>query len=86
MRRKNLNSAKIRKPTMTLRKKTVLVADDSETFVMYFSLLLKRLGFDVIPAENGLEAVKLIKVTEPNLVMLDIRLPGMDGIIAGIMK
>ena len=45
---------------MTLRKKTVLIADDSETFVMYFSLLLKRLGFDIIPAENGLEALKLI--------------------------
>ena len=67
---------------MTLRKKTVLVADDSETFVMYFSLLLKRLGFDVIPAENGLEALKLIKVTEPNLVMLDITMPVMDGITA----
>jgi two-component system cell cycle response regulator DivK len=67
---------------MTLRKKTVLLADDSETFVMYFSLLLKRLGFDVIPAENGLEALKLIKVTEPNLVMLDIKMPVMDGITA----
>jgi CheY-like chemotaxis protein len=67
---------------MTLRKKTVLIADDSETFVMYFSLLLKRLGFDVIPAENGLEAIKLIKVTEPNLVMLDIRMPVMDGVTA----
>ena len=67
---------------MTLRKKTVLVADDSETFVMYFSLLLKRLGFEVIPAENGLEALKLIKVTEPNLVMLDIKMPVMDGITA----
>jgi len=65
---------------MTMRKKTVLVADDSETFVMYLSLLLKRLGFDVIPAENGLEALKLIKVTEPNLVMLDNKMPVMDGI------
>jgi CheY-like chemotaxis protein len=67
---------------MTLRKKTVLIADDSETFVMYFSLLLKRLGFDIIPAENGLEAMKLIKVTEPSLVMLDIRMPVMDGMTA----
>jgi CheY-like chemotaxis protein len=65
---------------MTLRKKTVLIADNSETFVMYFSLLLKRLGFDIIPAENGLEALKLTKVTEPNLVMLDTRMPVMDGI------
>lgn len=67
---------------MAFRKKTILVVDDSETFVMYFSLLLKRLGFEVIPAENGLEALKLIKVTEPNLVMLDIKMPVMDGITA----
>jgi uncharacterized protein (TIGR02266 family) len=67
---------------VTLRKKSILIADDSETFVMYLSLLLKRLGFDVIPAENGEDALKLIKVTEPNLVMLDINMPVMDGITA----
>jgi len=67
---------------MTPRKKSILLADDSETFVMYSSILLKRLGFDVIPVENGLEALKLIKVTEPTLVMLDLRMPVMDGITA----
>jgi uncharacterized protein (TIGR02266 family) len=67
---------------VTLRKKSILIADDSETFVMYLSLLLKRLGFDVIPAENGEDALKLIRVTEPNLVMLDINMPVMDGITA----
>jgi CheY-like chemotaxis protein len=67
---------------MTSRKKNILIADDSETFVMYLSILLKRLGFDVIPAENGLEALKLTKVMEPSLVLLDINMPVMDGITA----
>jgi two-component system cell cycle response regulator DivK len=44
------------------------------------NILLKRLGFDVIFAANGLDALKLLKVTEPNLIMLDIIMPGMDGI------
>lgn len=65
---------------MTSRKKSILIADDSETFVMYSSILLKRLGFDVIPVENGAEALKLIKVMEPTLVMLDIHMPVMDGL------
>jgi CheY-like chemotaxis protein len=47
---------------------------------MYSSILLKRLGFDVLPVENGLEVLKLIKITEPTLVMLDLRMPVMDSI------
>lgn len=67
---------------MTSRKKSILIADDSETFVMYSSILLKRMGFDVIPVENGAEALKLIRVMEPTLVMLDVHMPVMDGLTA----
>ena len=67
---------------MSARKKSIIIADDSKTFVMYFSIFLKRLGFDVIPVENGLEALKLIRIMEPNLVILDIIMPVMDGTTA----
>ena len=67
---------------MTKGRKSIILADDSKTFAMYFSILLKRIGFDVTPVENGLEALKLIKVMEPHLVILDIRMPVMDGITA----
>lgn len=64
------------------KKKRVLLADDSKTFVMYAAMLLKRMGFDIIPAENGFEAIKLIKMTEPDIILLDINMPVMDGIAA----
>jgi CheY-like chemotaxis protein/Tfp pilus assembly protein PilZ len=67
---------------MTTRKKTIVLADDSEAVVMHLSILLKRLGFDVLPVENGLEALKLIKVMEPDLILLDINMPVMDGVTA----
>lgn len=60
--------------------KTILVADDSETFMMYISILLQRLGFDVIPAENGAEALKLLAFFSPDIVLLDVEMPEMDGI------
>jgi two-component system cell cycle response regulator DivK len=59
--------------------KKVLLADDNQTFLMYMGILLKRMGFTVIPAENGLEVLKLLKIVEPDVVMLDIRMGTMDG-------
>ena len=67
---------------MTKGRKSIIIADDSKTFAMYFSILLKRIGFDVTPVENGLEALKLIKIMEPHLVILDIQMPVMDGLTA----
>ncbi len=52
-------------------QKRVLVADDNPSFLMYIAILLKRMGFDVILAENGVESIKLIKMMKPDLVILD---------------
>jgi len=46
---------------------------------MYIGIILKRMGFTVIPAESGLEVLKLLKLTEPDLVMLDIVMDGIGG-------
>jgi two-component system cell cycle response regulator/two-component system cell cycle response regulator DivK len=46
---------------------------------MYMGILLKRLGFTVLPAENGLEVLKLLKFCEPDVIILDVWLGGMDG-------
>ncbi len=59
--------------------KKILIADDNQTFLMYMGILLKRMGFTVIPAEDGLEVLKLLKIVEPDVIMLDIRLGTMDG-------
>ncbi|MEW6066936.1 MAG: response regulator [Nitrospirota bacterium] len=62
------------------KNKKILVADDNQTFLMYMGILLKRLGFTIIVAESGLEVLKLLKLIEPDIVMLDIRMGTMDGI------
>jgi CheY-like chemotaxis protein/Tfp pilus assembly protein PilZ len=59
--------------------KKIIVADDNRTFLMYAGLLLKRFDFKVLPAENGMEALKLLRLTEPDVVLLDIYMSGMDG-------
>lgn len=60
-------------------KKSVLVVDDSPTFLMYTALLLKRMGFEVIPVGSGKEAVRLTRLMLPDAVMLNVHLPEFDG-------
>jgi|Deesub1362A_J573_1020465.scaffolds.fasta_scaffold00004_83 CheY-like chemotaxis protein len=61
----------------------VLIADGSTAFIMYISIVLQRMGIDkIIPAESGVEALKLLKILTPDVVMLDILMPLMDGITA----
>lgn len=62
--------------------KKILLVDDSHTFLMYAGLLLKRLGFTVIPAEDGVELLALLKLRNPDLVMMDVEMPLMDGLKA----
>jgi CheY-like chemotaxis protein len=66
--------------SMSDRPKRILIVDDSETFLMYLSIILRRMGFEVIPAKNGIEALKLLRILVPDAVMLDITMPEMDGI------
>jgi len=65
---------------MEIERKKILIADDNKTFLMYMAILLKRMGFSVILAENGIETIKLIKLMQPDLVLLDYMMPKMDGI------
>jgi CheY-like chemotaxis protein/Tfp pilus assembly protein PilZ len=61
-------------------RKTIVLADDSKTFLMYMGLLLKRLGFDLLTSRNGQEALRLIKSNPVDLVMLNVYMPTLDGI------
>jgi CheY-like chemotaxis protein len=62
--------------------KKILLVDDSQTFLMYVGLLLKRLGFSVVPAEDGVELLALLKLRNPDLVIVDVEMPLMDGLKA----
>ncbi len=60
--------------------KTVLIVDDEADLVKVTMFRLKSLGYDVITGASGKEALGLIKEKRPDLVLLDLRLPEIDGI------
>ena len=57
----------------------VLVVDDNVDTVLSFSMLLRALGHDVRPAHDGLMAVRLASEYRPDVILLDIGLPGLNG-------
>lgn len=59
--------------------KTVLVADDSRTFRALEQAFLVQRGFRVLQASDGAEALRLVYAEKPDLVLLDIQMPVMDG-------
>jgi CheY-like chemotaxis protein/Tfp pilus assembly protein PilZ len=58
---------------------SVLLADDSQTFLMYIGLLIKRFGYKVYVAKDGLEALKIAKEKKPSVIVLDYMMPKIDG-------
>jgi len=58
----------------------VLIVDDEKDFVEMFSLRLKQQGEKVSTAFSGKEALKVLESVPIDVVILDIRMPGMDGI------
>ena len=61
---------------------TILVVDDAAFMRMRMSKILSEAGYEVIQAENGLEAVEKYKASKPDAVLMDITMPEMDGITA----
>ena len=57
----------------------VLVVDDEEHIVELLKFNLENTGYKVITANNGNDAISLAKENKPDLVLLDLMLPGMDG-------
>jgi two-component system, cell cycle response regulator DivK len=65
----------------------VLLVEDHEEIWDFLSRRLKRRGFDVVLATDGQEAVEKARDSQPDIVLLDMNLPVMDGwTAAGLMK
>lgn len=59
--------------------KKILVVDDDPYILMSLEFLLKKNGFDVMVARNGTEALDLVEKQVPQIVLLDIMMPDVDG-------
>jgi two-component system, chemotaxis family, chemotaxis protein CheY len=60
----------------------ILIVDDAEFLRMRISKMLVADGHEVIEAENGLQAVESYKANKPDVVLMDITMPEMDGLTA----
>ncbi len=61
------------------KSKLILVADDEPDIVTIVEMILKSQGYDVLKASTGLEALELAERFNPDLILLDIMMPDMDG-------
>jgi DNA-binding response OmpR family regulator len=59
---------------------TVLVVDDEPTIVEVVARYMERAGYETLEAADGLEALQLAERRRPDLIVLDVMLPGIDGI------
>lgn len=59
---------------------TILIVDDEIDILEFLSYNLKKEGFSVYTSQNGKDAISLAKNIKPNLILLDVMMPEMDGI------
>ena len=57
----------------------VLVVDDEPNIVLSLEFLMEQAGFEVVTAEDGEQALARVNESQPDLLLLDISLPGMSG-------
>jgi len=75
------------KPRLHQRATLVMVIDDSVTVRKVTSRLLERNGMEVITAKDGLDAVAQLQDYQPDIILLDIEMPRMDGFeVAGFVR
>ncbi len=64
----------------SMETRTILVVDDEESIRFLYREELEEEGYRVITAADGEEALRKVRRDKPDLITLDIRMPGMDGI------
>ena len=64
---------------MTEEQRTILAVDDEEIVRSLLQRTLEEAGYYVITAVNGLEALDKVSQLDVSLVLLDIKMPGLDG-------
>ena len=63
-----------------MHQKSILIVDDEEDIRDLLSYNLKKAGFNVDVASNGKDCLSKLKSNKPNLILLDVMMPEMDGL------
>jgi DNA-binding response OmpR family regulator len=64
---------------MTPPTETILLVDDETAITEHLGAFLERAGFRIVCATDGAEALRAVETAKPDLIVLDVLLPGMDG-------
>ena len=62
--------------------KKILIVEDYAVNRSFLKFLLEEYGYEILEAENGLEAVKTAQNQHPDLILMDLAMPDMDGLAA----
>lgn len=73
-------AAPARARTRTHSKRTILIVDDSHDGVEMMTTLLGLKGYEVLSAENGLDAIEVARASFPDMILIDLELPKLDGL------
>ena len=60
-------------------KKTILIVDDEPDFIKILQIRLEHAGYNIVAASNGVDALKILESVNPQLVLLDVMMPDMNG-------
>ena len=61
-------------------KHTILVVDDNPVNTRFIELILCKEGYDIITSHEGIDAIEKVRAKNPSLILLDITMPGMNGL------
>jgi two-component system cell cycle response regulator DivK len=64
------------------RDRTVLIVEDSDDARYFMRLALEQLGYLIVEAENGAKAIEVAEREHPDIILMDLSLPIMDGLAA----
>ncbi len=70
------------KNTAALASPCILIVDDDETLLKIYKTKLTQVGFRILTAENGAEALTVAAKERPDLILIDMKMPVMDGLTA----
>jgi CheY-like chemotaxis protein len=65
---------------MDTAKKKILIVDDEADMLETMAFILSKAGYDIIKASRGKDAIALAQSEHPDLILLDIKMPEMDGV------